>query len=132
MNILLVQPPITVKKNEAFAVTPPLSLAYLAAVAEQSGHRVRILDTIVEGFNFRKNEGRYVRIGLPAEGIRREIEAFQPDLVGITCPFSLMDKEMRNIASLVKNVNPDILVAVGGAHPSSMSQYVIQDAILIF
>jgi magnesium-protoporphyrin IX monomethyl ester (oxidative) cyclase len=132
MNILLVQPPITIKKNEAFAVTPPLSLAYLAAVAEQSGHRVRILDTIVEGFNFRKNEGRYVRIGLPAEGIRREIEAFQPDLVGITAPFSLMDKEMRSVASLVKSVNPDILVAVGGAHPSSMPEYVIQDCNIDF
>jgi magnesium-protoporphyrin IX monomethyl ester (oxidative) cyclase len=132
MNILLIQPPITVKKNEAFAVTPPLSLAYLAAVAEQIGHRVRILDTIVEGFNFRKNQGRLVRIGLPEEEIKREIEAFQPDLVGITCPFSLMDKEMRRVASLVKNVNPDILVVVGGAHPSSMPEYVIQDCNIDF
>ncbi|MGA2387229.1 MAG: cobalamin-dependent protein, partial [Candidatus Bathyarchaeia archaeon] len=126
MNILLIQPPITVKRNEAFAVTPPLSLGYLAAVAEQMGHRVRILDTIVEGLGS-TCAGRLIRVGLPEDAIKNEIRAFQPDLVGITCPFTLMDMEMRRVASLVKAVNPDILVAVGGAHPSSLPEYVIQD-----
>lgn len=132
MNILLIQPPITVKRNEAFAVTPPLSLGYLAAVAEQKGHRVRILDTIVEGLSFRTDVGRLVRVGLPEDAIKREVGAFQPDLVGITCPFTLMDVEMRRVASLVKEVNPDVLVAVGGAHPSSLPEYVIQDANIDF
>ncbi len=132
MKILLVQPPVTVKANEVFAVTPPLGLAYLAAVAEQSGHSVKILDTIVEGFNFRIDQGRFIRIGLPEEAIKREIRNFQPDVVGITCPFTLMDEEMRRVASIVKKVTSDTLVVVGGAHPSSMPQYVIQDGNIDF
>jgi len=127
MNILLIQPPITLKKNEAFAVTPPLGLAYLAAVAEKNGHHVTILDTILEGFNLRINEGHFTRIGLTNDAIRRKIEEEKPDLVGITCPFTLMDKEMRSIASIVKSVNSGILVVVGGAHPSSMPEFVIAD-----
>jgi len=127
MNILLIQPPITLKKNETFAVTPPLGLAYLGAVAEQIGHHVTILDTVVEGFNLRSDEGHLTRIGLPKDAIKRKIEEVKPDLVGITCPFTLMDREMRCVASIVKSVNSGILVVVGGAHPSSMPDNVIAD-----
>ena len=127
MKILLIQPPITVSKNEIFGVTPPLGLAYLASVAEQSGHNVKILDTIVEGYNNKFYEDGYTRIGLPWETIRREIEKFHPNLVGITCPYSLMDEEMKTIARIAKNVDPKVPVVVGGAHPSSMPEYVIRD-----
>ena len=127
MNILLIQPPITIAKGEAFGVTPPLGLAYLASVAEKNGHHVRIIDTIAEGYNLRCYKNGQIRIGLKADDIRKEIEKFHPDLVGITCPFSLMDNEMRFVASLVKNVDRNIPVVVGGAHPSSMPEHVIRD-----
>lgn len=70
MKILLIQPPITIGKREAFAVTPPLGLAYLAATAEQHGHQVKILDSIVEGFNSRSiyNE-EFIRIGIGENNI---------------------------------------------------------------
>lgn len=127
LNILLVQPPITVSKGEIFGVIPPLGLAYLASVAEQDSHHVRILDTIVEGYNFRYLENGFIRIGLENDSIQKEIERSHPDIVGITCPYTLMNKEMRVVASLVKNVHPDVPVVVGGAHPSSMPDSVIQD-----
>lgn len=55
------------------------------------------------------------------------MERFSPSLVGITCPFTLMDEEMRRVASIVKSVDPNIRVVAGGAHPSSMPEYVICD-----
>jgi anaerobic magnesium-protoporphyrin IX monomethyl ester cyclase len=127
LKILLIQPPITIKRSEVFGVTPPLSLAYLAAVAEQDGHHVKILDTIVEGYDYRQYKNGLFRIGLPESAIQKEVERFQPDLVGISCPFTLMDSEMRAIASLVKSVDLTVPVVVGGAHPSSMPEYVIGD-----
>ena len=127
MNILLIQPPITIKHGEVFGVTQPLGLAYLASVAEQNGHNVKILDTIVEGYYSRYHENKLVRIGLSWDSIQKEIQMFHPDLVGISCPFTLMDKEMRTLASLVKTIYPDVPVVVGGAHPSSMPEDVIQD-----
>jgi|WetSurMetagenome_2_1015567.scaffolds.fasta_scaffold66219_2 anaerobic magnesium-protoporphyrin IX monomethyl ester cyclase len=128
MNILLIQPPMTISKTEVFGVTPPLGLAYLAAVVEQDGHRTRILDTIVEGFNCRQNKNGLSRIGMPIDAIRNYIRRFHPDLVGITCPFSLMAEEMRAVAAAIKEVDPYITIAVGGTHPSSMPEHVIEDS----
>lgn len=125
MNILLIQPPITVKENESLAVTPPLGLLYLGAVTEQLGYSIKILDTLALGFHFRQAKGDLIRIGLPIEKIKTEIEKFKPDLVGISCPFSLMDEEMKNIAKTVKEIDSAIPVVVGGAHPSSMPEYVL-------
>jgi len=127
MKILLMQPPMTLKKSEIFGITPPLGLAYLASIAEQNDHNVKILDTLIEGYNNRSNENGYFRIGLRFDTIRQEVERFKPDLVGISCPFSLMDKEMRLLAAIIKNSDSDIPVVVGGAHPSSLPEYVIQD-----
>ncbi len=127
MKILLIQPPIAIKENEAFAVTPPLGIAYLGAVAEQLGHEVKILDTIAVGFSFRQKKGALIRIGLPQEKIKHEIERFRPDLIGVSCPFSLMDEEMKQIASTVKALDKKIPVVVGGAHPSSMPEFVLND-----
>ena len=127
MNVLLIQPPITITKGEVLGITQPLGLAYLASVIEQNGHHVEILDTIVEGYNFRCYENGLIRIGLKWNSIQKEVERFHPDLVGITCPYTLMDKEMRTVAALVKNVDHNIPVVVGGAHPSCMPEYVIRD-----
>ena len=60
MKILLIYPPLTTKRNEALAVTPPLGLAYLAAVAEQMGHEVKILDTVVLWFKHREQKGHLI------------------------------------------------------------------------
>lgn len=127
MNVLLIQPPITVTKGEIFGITPQLGLAYLASVAEQDGQHVKILDTIVEGYSSRFHENGLTRIGLEWDAIKKEVEKFNPDLVGISCPFTLMDKEMRTVAFLVKSVKPSVPVVVGGAHPSSMPEHVIRD-----
>jgi magnesium-protoporphyrin IX monomethyl ester (oxidative) cyclase len=132
MRVLLIQPPLTVKENEVIAVTPPLGLAYLGSVAEQLGHKVKILDTIALGFSFRQAKGDLIRIGLPQEMIKSEISQFRPDLVGISCPFSLMDEEMKNIALIVKEIDRDIMVVVGGAHPSSMPEYVLNNGNIDF
>lgn len=128
MNILLIQPAITVKRGEVFGVTPPLSLAYLAAIAEKSGHTVKVIDSIIEGYECKSIvNDKFIRIGLPYNEIENILKKFYPDVVGISCPFSLMDYEMRKMARIVKIVNPKIKVVVGGAHPSSNPGFVIED-----
>lgn len=128
MKILLILPPIDINAHEAYAVTPPLGLAYLAATAEQEGHEVKILDCIIEGIDQKTNSGDgFVKIGLTSTEIASRVRDYSPDLVGISCPFSLMDKEMRSIAALAKEVNKDTKVVVGGAHPSCMTDIVISD-----
>ena len=133
MKVLLVLPPIIVKKHEAYGVTPPLGIAYLAAKAEQKGHEVKVLDCIIEGIDQKTNvENDFVRIGLDSKEIESRVRDFGPDIVGITCPFTLMHEEMVSVAALVKETNKNIIVVVGGPHPSCMIEYVINDTNIDF
>ncbi|NLX12168.1 MAG: hypothetical protein GXY44_00735 [Phycisphaerales bacterium] len=50
MKVLLIQPPYCLFENDHPQAVPPLGLAYLAAVLEQDGHEIRIIDCVVEGF----------------------------------------------------------------------------------
>ena len=46
LKVLLIYPPFSLASNERLIVTPPLGLAYIGAVLEEAGYKVRILDTI--------------------------------------------------------------------------------------
>jgi radical SAM superfamily enzyme YgiQ (UPF0313 family) len=81
----------------------PLSLEYLGA-AVRANHDVKILDMRLEG---------------GWAGLRRTLEAFQPDVVGTggdTCEANACKK----VLSVAKEVNPRILTLVGGIHATSM------------
>lgn len=119
-NILLIQPPYTIHKAEPKGCQPPLGLAYIAAVLAQEGYNVKIFDAIVEDFKYEISEGNkdILRYGADFENIREIIKEYSPDVVGISCLFSVQHKNALNIAKIVKEERPDSFVVMGGAHPS--------------
>ncbi len=96
--------------------SPPLGLAYIAAMLEKSGHSVKIVDCLIEGFNIRKKMGNNVRIGLSEEDIIKKVQNFLPNVVGISNNFTLYDKDAIALSKLIKNKFPDVLLVLGGAH----------------
>ncbi len=82
---------------------PPMGLAYMAATLRQNGIDVSILDSNA--------------LDLESQEVRREIEQRMPDIVGITVPTSVV-KEVEEIARITKEVAKDIIVIVGGPHPT--------------
>ncbi|MGD9405651.1 MAG: radical SAM protein [Anaerolineae bacterium] len=101
MRILLVNPksrlPIDTRTS------PPLGLAYLAAVAEQSGHVVRVHDGDVQH--------------TPLEEI---VSHFSPQVVGITANTTQIMAAWRD-AELVKALC-DAIVVLGGPHPTTLPE----------
>jgi anaerobic magnesium-protoporphyrin IX monomethyl ester cyclase len=99
VRILLVNPksklPIDTRTS------PPLGLAYLAAVAEQRGDDVRVHDGDVEN--------------TPLESIVRQ---FAPQVVGITANTTQITAAWRD-AELVKSIC-DATVVLGGPHPTTL------------
>ena len=81
--------------------SPPLGLAYIAAVSEQAGHQVRVLDMAVED--------------RPLEAVLAE---FQPDIVGITANTSQITAAWA-AAETVQSIR-GCPVVLGGAHPTVM------------
>lgn len=76
MRIMLINPPNTMedvlgKASVFVSELDPLGLLYIAAVVEQEGHEVIVLDAYID------------RLGL--KGIMEEVERAKPDVVGISC-----------------------------------------------
>ena len=75
MKIALIFTPICLKRNWSTLVAqdrhvgiiPPLSLAYVAAIAERAGHRVQIIDSVAE------------RLSL--EATMKRISDYSPDIL---------------------------------------------------
>ena len=125
-RILLVQPPYSIWFGEPMIAQPPLGLAYIAAVLENDGREVGIIDAPLEGYEqvVRLADGR-LRYGLPIERIIERIKAFSPDIVGISCSFSTLFEAVCEIARGIKEYDRDMKVCVGGAHPTAVPEEVL-------
>lgn len=102
MRILLINAPVSRLSPHA-RVAPPLGIAYLAAHVREAGHGVEILDLNISGYNPRR--------------VSLVLSRFSPQVVGIST-FTETYPNARAIAAQVKEHDPDIMVVMGGSHPS--------------
>lgn len=98
MNILLVVP-----INRSYVIMPSLGIGYLATIAKEQGHKVKILHCLKEKMNFNDF----------AEYIGKE----KPDLIGFTM-FTMDFKPVGKHIELIRKHSPESIVVVGGPHPS--------------
>lgn len=121
-RVLLVNPARNyVPGRERKVCTQPLGLAYIAAVTRQAGYDVRIIDATAEGYdNESPAKNGFIRYGLSCEELRRRIEAYQPDVVGVGCVQSLQLYEAYEVFDIVKAVNPGIVTVFGGGHATAL------------
>ena len=123
MRILLIHPPATIHRRFLAQAEPfPLGLASVAASCRARGHAVGILDAHIEGFSNRRREGQYVHVGLSQDAIARRIQAFAPDLIGISCPFTVQFHNAVDVARTARRVAPQALLVGGGAHVTALPQ----------
>lgn len=133
-RVLLFMPPaITNKVLIDINPAPPLGLGYIAAVLESMGIEVKIVDCLLEGWNNRipvSNE--IIRIGLSEDRITEIIREFNPDIISVNSQFTRQYKNAHAIYRLAKLINPEIITIAGGAHPSVMPEFALQDQNLDF
>lgn len=98
MKVLLVQPPI---RGTTASVTPPLGLAYLAAVLERRGTAVECLMADVE------------RLSL--DEITKRIVAIDPSVIGISTTTPSVNYAVE-LVQRIKRVRPAFHTIAGGAH----------------
>jgi len=106
-KILLINPPET-QQNDFSG--PPLGLLYLAGTLLGAGFEVAIIDGCLTGW----------------EAVAQKIKNFQPDLVGVPCLTPGRQKSLR-AAQIVKQINPNILVVLGGAHATIMYRQLLEN-----
>lgn len=141
MKILLIYPPWL----RLFGLSMPdfpLNVGYLAAELRKNGHEAVIynadFDLSSKGDSFvdtetviMSNYNRYMAILRDLrhpiwQELRETIEALVPDVVGITSMTATYGSAI-NVAKCVKQVNEDIIVILGGVHPSVLPEDVIKE-----
>ena len=119
-RVLLLSPNLKGMENGLNRIQPPLGLMLSAAVMRDQGHHVKVHDAALEGWNNRIPINRsMVMIGQSEEELITLISDFSPDIVGISALFSNLMESAHNIASIIKKVNRNITVVLGGNHISS-------------
>jgi len=120
MRICLINPPrIQPKSWGKPSVFQPTGIAYVAALLERQ-HKVRIIDSPTEGWrNLEQLDGTTYRVGLENKKMADKIKQWSPDVVGITIPFSGWSKAAFEVASIVKNIDKDVITVLDGQHPSA-------------
>jgi magnesium-protoporphyrin IX monomethyl ester (oxidative) cyclase len=98
----------------------PLGLGYIAAVLLRDGYEVELVDCPSEGYETLTDIGKDRTVyGLTSAEIRERIERCRPQVVGLSCLFSTLEKRMLEIARIAKEVDPEIVVVCGGPHVSA-------------
>lgn len=127
MRILLIYPPSTVYGEDPSkgGQVVPLGLAYIAAVCEQNKYETKIFDFSASDNIEEDLEENSIYYGLPKEEIRKQIEEYAPDIVGIQCMYTAYANDAYKVAEIVKEINSNTLVVMGGAHASSCPEAVL-------
>ncbi len=99
MKIALVAPPYPLEE----APSPPLGICYVAAACLRAGADVRIFDYIVRQYT--------------PENLARDIEQFQPDVLGTTA-VTMNYKKAADILVQAKKIKPSLITLFGGPHVS--------------
>jgi radical SAM superfamily enzyme YgiQ (UPF0313 family) len=115
-----------------------LGLSYIAAVVSKDGHEVKIynadyksekkyadLRKLFEGYDNYKKILSNLKHPLWLE-IKENIKRFSPDIVGITMLTGTY-KSAVNVGRIVKEINKDITVVVGGTHPTVLPEETIKN-----
>jgi magnesium-protoporphyrin IX monomethyl ester (oxidative) cyclase len=127
-RILLVQPPYTFEKDIPLIVEMPLGLCYIASVLRKKGFEVQILDALAEGYKNTKYVDRNrVLVGLDDNRIKKKVKKFKPDVVGVSCLFTVQYENAKRMLKIVKSYDKKVLTVMGGMHPTVCTKEVLED-----
>lgn len=122
MQVTLISPPQNFSKTQETAgVVPPLGLCYLASVLDPARHPVKIIDAVGERHRQVFPWRDHLLRGLTFTEI---LDAIPPQtrLVGISNLYTFAFTIAAEIARLVKERDPSVIVVFGGAHPTIMTR----------
>lgn len=128
-KILLIEPPNVpeedwdpdVASNNRYPIYDPKGLGILSSCIEMRGYTTGILDLNFMLQDSYKNNLNNFKYRLWGDWLRKKLEEFKPDLVGITCMFTIYHRSMTRVARFVKNYDQNIVVIAGGVHTTMAS-----------
>lgn len=112
----------------------PMGLLRIGTAAKNAGYEVKIIDGVYEGWNnereyFETSEGStMLSYGLSKQELAERIKRFKPHIVGITIDYTHQWGNARELADLVKTVDENTVVVMGGTHAHGLPADVLLDS----
>ncbi len=136
-RILLVNPPQTtrdvfdvkVAKAGNYPCYPPYNIALLSKGLEERGYITQLLDMNYEILKraFDSNE-EFNFYNVWRTIFQDKLDKFKPDLVGISCMFTMNYPEVKSLADYVKQYKAEIPVITGGAYPALAAEETLRNS----
>ena len=141
-SILLIQPvqiatdkiDIKIAKNKRYYMYPPYALGLINKILIDNNYTSQVLDLNHKVFSFihdalELNEVNDSELNTVwKETLINELDSFKPDLVGISCTFTMNHESMLDICEYVKSYDESIVVVAGGVHVTNARQHVLRDS----
>lgn len=120
MKVMLLSPNIKGTINGINRIQPPLGIAYLISYLKND-HEVYFRDTALEGYeNKTILNDKMIIMGESDQHIRDYIKSINPDVIGISILFSNLIDGALNICKIIKEINTNIKVIVGGNYITNL------------
>ena len=97
MRFLLINPFCPIGEGP----TPPLGISYLAAVLEEAGFQVKVLDLVITPYHYKT--------------FAELIKQFRPQIIGSTAVTMTFDDAIKVIQD-AKMIDPNVITVMGGPH----------------
>jgi magnesium-protoporphyrin IX monomethyl ester (oxidative) cyclase len=117
IKVMLINPPQKYYSlSSSFGLSVPLGLLSIAASIKDICN-LQILDCLEKEFSIQSDNG-FTLYGMPFKKIEEEIRAFNPEIAGISIPYSAQSENAEIVCKICNKINPDMKIVVGGAHAS--------------
>jgi radical SAM superfamily enzyme YgiQ (UPF0313 family) len=137
-NILLVQPiqisekklDIKISINKRYYMYPPYALGILNTVLKRKNYTSSILDLNYEIFDYIYNNRNCNSSDLTKEWkniLKKKLIDYKPDVVGVSCTFTMNHENMIEIFDEVKKFEKSIITITGGVHVSNATEFVLKE-----
>jgi anaerobic magnesium-protoporphyrin IX monomethyl ester cyclase len=128
-HVTLIEPPQVFTKTQVTAgVVPPMGIMYLTSHLNRHNIDVKLIDSVG---NRHEQYTPYKDITLRGSTFEQVLEEIPPhtDLIGITSLYTSAHLVLRDLVEAIKKKFPAKPIALGGAHPSALCEFVLTDTV---
>ena len=106
-HVLLINPPYGDMQKSAEAIVPPLGIAYIASYLREHDIDIDIVDCTPENID--------------QNNIGDIISKKNPSIIGLTATTPMINRSIK-FADLIKIINPEVKIMIGGPHVTAMAE----------
>lgn len=121
---------IDIARSGRYTIFPPYGLGILSNKLCARGYTTEIIDLCFVILSHANEADKQFKYDIWKDELKECLQNFKPDLVGITCMFSMENEQLKIISDFIKEYNKEhnknISVVAGGVHVSTATETILR------